>query len=118
MTFHVPEKYRIKTGIMWSDASYGNNGQFMVNSIKLKTPLGCQASDGLGWNHISVSTQRRCPTWDEMCFIKNLFWDDEDCVLQYHPPKSEYIDCHPYCLHLWQPIGIEIPKPPAILVGG
>ena len=24
---------------------------------------------------------------------------------------------HPYCLHMWKPIGVEIPTPPSILVG-
>lgn len=69
------------------------------------------------WEHVSISTQTRCPTWEEMCFVKDLFWDEEDCVVQYHPPKSDYINCHPRCLHLWRPIGLEIPRPPKILVG-
>ena len=29
MSFHVPEKYRIKTGRYGSDSSYGNNGQLV-----------------------------------------------------------------------------------------
>src|SRR5512137_2167166 len=109
MTFKVPEKYRVKDGIMRSDSTYGNNGVFMVKILKLKAILHCQASDGFLYEHVSVSTHSRCPTWEEMCFIKDLFWDEEDCVIQYHPPKSEYINCHPTCLHLWRPIGIEIP---------
>lgn len=117
MTFHVPEKYRIKTGPMGSNESYGNNGQFLINSLKLKTPLACQASNGFSWEHVSVSTQKRCPNWEEMCFIKDLFWDAEDCVIQYHPPQSDYINCHPYVLHLWRPIDVEIPRPPSFLVG-
>lgn len=34
----------------------------------------------------------------------------------YHPPASQYIDVHKHCLHLWRPIGIEIPMPPLELV--
>jgi hypothetical protein len=117
MTFHVPEKYRVRTGPMPSDESNGNNGQFIVKSLKLKIPLACQSSDEFGWEHVSISTKIRCPTWEEMCFIKDLFWDDEDQVIQYHPPKSAYINCHPYCLHLWRPIGRELIRPPSILIG-
>lgn len=51
-----------------------------------------------------------------MCYIKSLFWDDEEVVIQYHPKKSEYVNLHPYCLHLWKPIGIEIPTPPKEMV--
>ncbi len=30
------------------------------------------ASWGGGWEHVSVSLPRRCPTWDEMCLIKDI----------------------------------------------
>ena len=75
-------------------------------------------SDGEGWEHVSVSTQNRTPNWAEMCFIKSLFWGDEDTVIQFHPPRSEYVNMHPFCLHLWRPnAGQQIPLPPSILVG-
>ncbi len=75
------------------------------------------ASNGAGWDHVSVSLANRCPNWREMCFIKQLFWDDYECVMQLHPKKSEYINMHKYCLHLWRPQDVEIPQPPSILVG-
>ena len=100
--FHVPNQYRVKNGFMGSTDAIGNNGQFVVKSLKLKNSLNCQASDGMGWEHVSVSRPDRCPTWEEMCFIKSLFWDSEDRVVQFHPPESEYINDHPYVLHLWR----------------
>jgi hypothetical protein len=51
-----------------------------------------------------------------MAFVKDLFWHDDECVVQFHPPKSEYINNHPYCLHLWKP-PYEVKLPPSILVG-
>ncbi len=69
------------------------------------------------WEHVSVSTQHRTPSWEEMNFVKNLFWEEEDCVVQFHPPKSEYINCAKNCLHLWRYVGFELPRPPKILVG-
>lgn len=69
-----------------------------------------------GWEHASVSLRTRCPTWDEMCMIKNIFWGEEEAVMQIHPPASEYVNIHPYCLHLWKPIGIEFPRPDKMLV--
>lgn len=53
-------------------------------------------SGDLGWEHVSVSTPSRLPTWDEMSFVKSLFWDDEDCVMQLHPPKSTYVNDHQF----------------------
>lgn len=112
------EKCRVRSGIMASDSGYGNNGVFRV-----RTPDGVKlqiiASDGLGWEHVSISPthEKRTPTWDEMCFVKNLFWEPEEVVVQYHPAESEYVNLHPYVLHLWKPIGVDLPAPPSILVG-
>jgi hypothetical protein len=112
--FHVPEPYRITAGALGSDASFGNNGAFRV-------PLGTRyftviASDLGDWEHVSVSTPSRPPTWDEMCQIKALFWDAEDAVMQLHPPQSTYVNNHPFCLHLWRPVEATLPLPPKILV--
>jgi hypothetical protein len=63
-----------------------------------------------GWEHVSVSCAKRTPTWDEMCFVKNLFWEPEEMVVQLHPPQSRWINQHPYVLHLWKsPQTIELP---------
>ena len=112
MSFHVPENFRLREGPMATTLLDGNNGVFM-----LRPHLAAIASDGLGWEHVSVSRQERCPTWEEMCKVKALFWDEEDCVVQYHPPKSEYVNRHPYCLHLWRPTLERLPRPNPKLVG-
>jgi len=100
---------------MGSDDSIGNNGCFMV--MKSGAKLGVIASDQMGWEHVSVSLESRVPTWDELVWIKDMFWDDEDCVVQYIPPKSEYVNNCKYCLHLWRPTTLDIIRPPSILVG-
>ena len=117
--FHVPNNFRIKTGALASTDADGNNGAFMIRSLKIKVVLAAIASDQCGWEHVSVSLPNRCPTWDEMCFVKDLFWDEEDFVVQMHPPKSDYVNCHPYCLHLWRRAGTNdfCVRPPAVMVG-
>lgn len=69
------------------------------------------------WEHVSVSTIKRCPNWNEMCMVKDLFWDDNECVIQFHPPKSEYVNNHPYCLHLWKSRTFNHVTPPSINLG-
>lgn len=117
--FEVPEKFRVNNGPMGSDASYGNNGQFQIKTARLKNQILVQASDGAGWEHVSASFVHRCPTWEEMSMIKGMFWGDDDLVIQIHPPKSEYINNHPFCLHLWRKAGTndycEVPH--SLLVG-
>lgn len=73
---------------------------------------------GDGWEHVSVCPLNgSMPTWDDMCLIKDMFWKDEECVVQYHPPKSEYVNNMPNCLHLWKPLFENMPMPPSILTG-
>lgn len=110
--FKVPEKYRLKKCGQWSsDESFGNNGAFMVDKMRII------ASDGEGWDHVSVSNKNKIPTWKQMCQVKDLFWDDEDCILQFHPPKSDYINCHEFTLHLWRYQKEEFVRPPTYMVG-
>jgi hypothetical protein len=119
--FHVPEKYRKLTGNYSSNESYGNNGhfEFFIGKINKKVKVLCVVSDGMGWEHVSITLPlcNRCPTWEEMCIIKNIFWDETDCVVQYHPSKDDYISNHNYCLHLWKMVNKEFDKPPKIMVG-
>jgi len=65
-----------------------------------------------GWEHVSVSLSNRCPTWDEMAYIKNLFWKEDETVVQFYPKKSKYKNLMPFCLHLWRKIGQEYELPP------
>jgi len=71
---------------------------------------------GGGWDHVSVSYKNRCCTWDEMCTVKYIFFRDDECVVQYHPKKADYINNHPYVLHLWKKQGEEFPMPPKYMV--
>ncbi len=111
--FKVPEQHRDTKSPFASDISFGNRGRFVIN--RGRTTFIIIAGEGYGWEHVSVhcvsDNKERTPTWSEMCYVKDIFWDEEDCVVQYHPPKSEYIDCHKFTLHLWRPINRVIPVP-------
>ncbi len=120
----VVNKYRVKTGPMASDDSSGMNGAFMVPCGRVV--LGVVASDGRDWeqerlplpkfDHVSVSLPARCPTWEEMEFIKRLFFRPEEMAVQYHVPIKRHINRNNHCLHIWRPIGVEFPMPPEICV--
>lgn len=103
---------------MASTEKNGNNGQFIIRSLKLKGVLFVQASDGEGWEHVSVSHVSRIPNWAEMCVIKDMFWGPEDLVIQFHPPKEDYVNDHPNVLHLWRKAGTNdfCERPPLICV--
>lgn len=118
-----PIPAKLEAGRRQGDPSWGPYGQFFIRGPE-RVVLCIVASGGepddvaaQGWEHVSVSAPRRCPTWEEMCFVKDLFWTEEETVVQFHPPKSEYVNNHPYVLHLWRSKTQTFPMPPSILVG-
>lgn len=76
-------------------------------------------SNGAGWEHVSVSPfkARVIPTWDDMCKIKEMFWADDEAVIQIHPPKDQYVNNKSNCLHLWRCTYKEMVLPPSVLAG-
>jgi hypothetical protein len=112
-------QYRVRSGLMGTTERDGRNGSFILPCPKAQGSLTVIVSDEEGWEHVSVRPykQDRVPTWTEMCYVKDLFWEPEEVVMQLHPRQSEYVTAHPYVLHLWKPAGTEIPAPPSILVG-
>lgn len=114
----ILEMQRVRSGPLGSNRDFGWNGAFIVQS-PFNSTLKLLISDRDGWEHVSVSVNRqdRTPTWDEMHWVKQLVWEDEETVMQLHPPQSQYVNCHPYTLHLWRPILSAIPLPPSQMVG-
>lgn len=101
----------IRTGID------GGKGIFTKGSKKRMTVIW---SYGGGWEHVSIDGKKRLPDWNEMCALKDMFFSDDECCVQYHPPKSEYVNNIPYCLHIWKPIeqySGKLPMPPSLFVG-
>jgi len=77
------------------------------------------------WEHVSVrigikkyhgKLAERIPTWQEMCAVKELFWEKSECVMQLHPPEADYVNIHDHVLHLWRPMDGVIPLPPKVAV--
>lgn len=100
---------------------YGHPGDHGCGVFRVPSPIDrvqmlVVASDGDGWDHISVSRPNRCPNWPEMDYVKRLFFRDDETVMQLHVPASEHLNQHPHCLHLWRPQHGEIPRPPGYMV--
>ena len=101
----------------WGWAGDGTAGMFMIPSPIDKALIAVVASNGEGWDHVSVSRPNRCPNWPEMEFIAGLFFKEDETAMQLHVPATDHVNNHPFCLHWWRPHDVEIPRPDAILVG-
>lgn len=101
------DKYRVP---FMGDMGNESNGAFRI-SIKGKTYIMIASNSG-GWEHVSISHEYKIPTWEVMCMLKDLFFEESETVMQLHPAQSDYVNIHNNCLHLWRPIDKEIPMPP------
>jgi hypothetical protein len=117
-------KGRIRSGQIASDDGWGLDGAFQIMgpcgaSLRIISSSASPENFDVhhGWEHVSVSLPNRCPNWPEMSFVKDLFWTEDETVVQFHPPKSDYISNHPYCLHMFRNSRGGHELPPSILVG-
>jgi hypothetical protein len=105
----VPNQFRLRTHPIYgtTDAD-GCNGAFQI-PLKDGRQMFAIVSDGLEapmpnqWEHVSISIRDATgetflPTWDEMCLAKETFWGPEETVVQFHPPRSQYVNNHPKVL--------------------
>ena len=111
------DKYRMQAlaGI-YGDMGDKHNGAFRIK-IKDKWFIVI-ASNGGGWEHVSVSPEKskQIPRWEEMCKIKEFFFEDDETVIQYIMAKKDNINFKKNCLHLWRPTEQTIPTPPKYFV--
>jgi hypothetical protein len=112
---HELDSYRVKTpDVLERYGFYGDAtcGAFELPSLLTGVFLRILASSGNGWDHVSVSLESRCPTWNEMSHVKRTFFKPNEVVMQLHVADSDHINFHPNVLHLWRPHDDTIPLPP------
>lgn len=116
---------RVRGGEYATTDADGLQGAFFIPCPGTGRTLRIIASDGRdwveaglqppAWEHVSVSLAShpdKCPSWPEMAFVKALWWEPTEAVVEFHVPANDHRNLHKGCLHLWRPIGIEIPRPP------
>jgi|SRR5215469_5427662 len=113
-------RWRVRTGKMGSTDALGWNGAFIVpiDGQLWQVILGDGTGLGTGWRHLSATNaqRREVPPWAVMCRLKELFFADDAWVVQFHPPKDDYVNDHPFVLHLWEPLEEKLPTPNIVLV--
>lgn len=101
--------------ILKNERIWGHEIMFQFHSAWVKLPecgkcsvIWSDCEDGM--EHVSVSPKKqfRMPSWDDMCVLKDIFFEYEEEAYQIHPKKSEYVNAVENCLHLWKPKGHEI----------
>lgn len=95
-------KEEIRRKMLVVDNAYGILTGYITLNGK-RASVVCGFNEG-GWEHVSVNLlSQKLPTWEEMCQIKDMFWSEDEMVVQIHPKKSEYVNLVE-ALHLWRPV--------------
>ena len=53
------------------------------------------------WLHVSLSRRNRLPTWADLRIVKKVFVGRDRLAVQVFPRDADYVNIHPYVLHLW-----------------
>lgn len=61
--------------------------------------------DGLWWIHFSMSGKRVLPSWEQLIRAKEAILGTESKAIQVLAPRSQWVNIHPNCLHLWVCLG-------------
>lgn len=106
-------RYIYSDGLEFSEDGF--RGYMTVDGIDMTFV----ASWGGGWDHVSVSPIKanRIPTWEMMCKVKDVFFEEDESVIQIHPPKDQYVNNKTNCLHLWRSNDKDMILPPSFMVG-
>ena len=115
------EQFRRVHPVLGAGEPGRNFGYFERGPLRIISSGNPEGTVGEGWEHVSVSCSGRCPTWDEMQTVKEMFWRDTETVVQFHPRKEAYVNRHPFCLHLWRKVKVgaeqDYELPPRNLIG-
>jgi len=57
------------------------------------------------WLHVSVSRTDRLPSWEDLKAVKDRFIGRDREAIQVIPRSRDFVNVHPFCLHLWAPAG-------------
>lgn len=120
------EQYRVVHPTLGGSEPGANWGYFERGPLRIISSGFAEGNPAAkGWEHVSVSCidrknglpYNRNPTWNEMAEVKEMFWEDEETVIQFHPRRSAYINEMEFCLHLWKMAETEYILPPRNLIG-
>lgn len=89
-------------------AAYRSNNNLTL--ICGKEPCGPDRQ--LRW-HLSIAHHKRYPTWDEIRDARYELIPDDVMVAMFLPPRTEYVNVHAYCFHLFE---VEAEDVPASLI--
>jgi hypothetical protein len=77
------------------------NAKTYISNKGLRVIVTEEVHAGQKWQHVSVSRATRLPTWRDIRTVKDLFIGRDEKAIMVLPADAEYINVHPYCMHMY-----------------
>lgn len=87
----------IGTQSVYANAHLAMKGKY----VGLQVLSSVAIADDLAWYHVSFSRKDRLPNYEETKAVKKYWFGDDKWAIQIFPPKSDHVNIHVHCLHLW-----------------
>lgn len=83
-------------------------GYGVIHLVRWKGSIVFDVTES-GWEHVSVSPKKKgiFPNWYELKHIKEIFWPDDEEVIQFFPRKADHVNIMSNCFHLWRHPNVE-----------
>jgi hypothetical protein len=89
-----------------------DNASFINDMLLLSVILSVSTeNDGRSWLHVSCAHPDRLPSWETLKDVKTIFVGRDRQAVQVLPSEKNYVNVHPYCLHLFCCLEDEDPLP-------
>lgn len=97
-------------GGIWSTEQFDKFGRKYVHNLTFQTVIVSvsEEADGQIWAHLSTSFPSRLPTWGDLRKAKDMFLGEDKRAIQVFVPTSEWVNIHPYCLHLFACLSADV----------
>lgn len=97
----------------WREIRRTSDGVHMEHGASRRSVIVSVAveEDARRWLHLSVAHPERMPTWEDLVDVKELFIGRRAYAFQVIPPRSRYVNLHPFCLHLFHCLDEPMPLP-------
>lgn len=107
--YEIMESHDYENGISWKGRDYRGTFTILMS--------GKIEKDGKKWIHVSVARPDKLPEWNLLKEIKRIFIGFDRQAIQILPREKNYINMHPYCLHLFCCVDEADPVPDFVTNG-
>jgi len=105
----------------WRVIQERGSGYALQDNTGLRAIVDCSMKDDdRYWVHVSVSRAKAIPSHLDMVRVKEALLGTSRYAYSVFPPREEYVNIHPNCLHLWALVdgdGQALPEFSAVIEG-